>query len=283
MAEYREDISYEVISEVETTAAQREGYWETGASLQATDGLEVSDFARACAKGYVSGNMASEELVAAIERHYGETGAGGRQREADVVAARIAGLLETQTFSLRPATLFAIHSRLFKGVFRDEWVGRPRTENISKREPVLGGRSVQYMDHSMIADALAYDFTQEAARPYTPPINEVQIARFARFVAGVWQIHPFREGNTRAIAAFSQLYLRSLGIEVDNEPFKENSELFRDALARASFSSIELGIVEDHSFIRAFYENVALGKGNDLVSMNLNIHGIRVDNEVDYR
>lgn len=283
MADYREDISYEVTFEPEATPRQREDYWETGAALQATDGLEVSGYAREQAKGYISGDVDAGELAEAIERHYDGGDATGRQREADVVAARIAGLLETRSFSLRPATLFAIHSRLFKDVLPAKWVGRARTENITKREPVLGGRSVQYMDCSMIADALAYDFSQESGRAYSSPLDELQVSRFARFVAGVWQIHPFREGNTRTIAAFSQLYLRSIGVEANNEPFKEHSELFRDMLVRASFSSIELGVAENYSFITAFYENIALGKGNDFASMDLNIHGIRIDEEADYR
>lgn len=44
----------------------------------------------------------------------------------------------------------------------------------------------------------------------------------------------FEEGNTRTIAVFTELYLRSLGIAVDNTPFAENAEYFRDALVLAN-------------------------------------------------
>ena len=53
---------------------------------------------------------------------------------------------------------------------------------------------------------------------------------------GVWQIHPFREGNTRTAATFGILYLRFLGFDVNNEPFARHSQYFRDALALVNAS-----------------------------------------------
>ena len=39
----------------------------------------------------------------------------------------------------------------------------------------------------------------------------------------LWQIHAFREGNTRTTAVFRILYLRSIGLMVDNSRFARHS------------------------------------------------------------
>lgn len=50
------------------------------------------------------------------------------------------------------------------------------------------------------------------------------------FISGIWQIHPFREGNTRTTAVFAIMYLRHLGFTVDTTPFASHAQYFRDAL-----------------------------------------------------
>ncbi len=63
----------------------------------------------------------------------------------------------------------------------------------------------------------------------------------------------------------------------------EHSKLFRNMLVRTSFSSVPLGVAEDPSFIEAFFENLALGTSHDLGSLDLSLHGIRVDPGLSYR
>lgn len=281
---YREEIPYKVKSSM-IPSHKRSEYWETGAALQACDGLHVSDYAREAARAYVSGAVSSSELVDAIKGYYDRQDSGiegDRQSEADIVAARITQMLESNSFILAPSTLVAIHARLFDGVLRKDWVGRIRSENITKPEPVLGGRSANYMEALMIADALDYDFRRERSKAYRTPFDKEQVGRFSRFIAGVWQIHAFREGNTRTIATFSELYLRSMGIRVSDEPFQRNSVFFRDALVRASFSDLRMGVPEEYGFITAFFENVILGAKNRLCESDLSLHGARVD-DTPYR
>ncbi len=64
----------------------------------------------------------------------------------------------------------------------------------------------------------------------------------AKFVSGIWQIHAFREGNTRTTAIFTIQYLRSLGYKVNNEMFAKHSWYFRNALVRANYRNIQKGI-----------------------------------------
>lgn len=112
--------------------------------------------------------------------------------------------------------------------------------------------------------------------------DSAELRKISRFVANVWQSHPFREGNTRTIAVFTELYLRSLGADVDNKPFEGNGRLFRDALVRANFSDLSLGIREETAYLDAFLESVVNGSPYPFNHSDLNLHGIRVSG-IDYR
>ncbi|MBO4365821.1 MAG: Fic family protein [Eggerthellaceae bacterium] len=280
---YDEERPYDVVDE--SDPQRRIALWGAASGLQAVDGLVVSSFAESVGDAYKRGEYSAYDARDVIEAHYvNET---GRQAEADVVTGRILTMLNEAgcaSFTLAPRTLLRIHKTLFDGELPDaSWVGAFRREMISKSEPILGGRSVRYERPDVILDALEYDFTTERAKPYPRDLGSADILRFAKFIASVWQIHPFREGNTRTIAVFSQLYLAELGFEPDNSVYADNSRWFRDALVRASYSSIRDGIDEDSSFIAMFFENIALGAKHDLASFDLNVHGIRIDQEIPYR
>lgn len=89
------------------------------------------------------------------------------------------------------------------------------------------------------------------------------------FSSSIWQIHPFREGNTRTIALFIEKYLVSFGYDVDNTMFKEKSVYYRNALVRSNYFNNYLNIKQDNSFLIKFYENLLLGKNNNLHSRDL--------------
>lgn len=278
---YDEERRYDVMGDPDHGSSYRKANWELACGLQVADGLRVSSYALAQGERYVAGELDSRQLVREVERHYEGYGASP-EAEADVVSARIAKMLETGSFALEPHTLFVIHKTLFDGVLPDEWVGVSRQVNISKPELVLGGRSVTYADWGQIHDNLEYDFESERAMVARSPLTPENVGRLARFVANVWQTHAFREGNTRTVATFTELYLRSLGCDVDNEPFARNSTHFRDALVRASFSDLSIGILEDRSFLTSLLSNVALGTNFGLDPTSLNLHGVRVS-ELPYR
>ena len=86
----------------------------------------------------------------------------------------------------------------------------------------------------------------------------------ARFVSGIWQIHPFREGNTRTTALFTIKYLRMLGFVVNNDLFANHSWYFRNALVRANYRNVAKGIEYEPLFLIRFFRNLLLGENNDL-------------------
>ena len=92
-------------------------------------------------------------------------------------------------------------------------------------------------------------------------MNIVEVIKnITDFSSSIWQVHPFREGNTRTTAVFIEKYLINLGYRVDNTLFKDKSVYFRNALVRSNYSNNDLNIETDSSYLIKFYENFLLGK-----------------------
>ena len=87
------------------------------------------------------------------------------------------------------------------------------------------------------------------------------VEHLAEFISGIWQIHPFPEGNTRTTAVFAVRYLRHLGFTVHSEAFAESSKYFRDALVRANYTNFRKGVESDMSFLILFLLCLMSGRG----------------------
>ncbi len=64
-------------------------------------------------------------------------------------------------------------------------------------------------------------------------------------------------------------YLRSLGYDVNNDLFKENSVYFRNALVRSNYSNQLKNVYPTMDYLIKFYENLLLSKNNNLSSEDL--------------
>ncbi|MDR2828238.1 MAG: Fic family protein, partial [Acholeplasmatales bacterium] len=156
------------------------------------------------------------------------------------------------------------------GVFRDY--------NITKSEWVLNGKSVFYSSAKIIMNTLEYDFSLEKKFNYAGLNKEKIVEHIAQFISGIWQIHPFGEGNTRTIAVFTIKYLRTFGFEVNNELFEKNSWYFRNALVRANYSDYSLNIYSTYEYLNRFFANLLLGKNYKLKNRELRLY-IKVGND----
>ena len=96
-----------------------------------------------------------------------------------------------------------------------------------------------------------------------------EINNIANLSSSIWQIHPFRECNTRTIVLFIEKYLVSLWYHVDNNMFKEKSVYYKNALVRSNYLNNHLNIKQDNNFLIKFYENLLLEKNNNLHSRDL--------------
>ena len=128
--------------------------------------------------------------------------------------------------------IFLIHERLFKEVY--SWAGKVRTINIYKEEPVLSGLSVEYSDCKSInkdlnriqKDIDSFDWKNESKK-------EV-LSKIARIISRIWQVHAFREGNTRTICLFLYLLMKKYNLKLNIDFIGEHSKFFRNALVLAS-------------------------------------------------
>ena len=246
---------------------QQKGYiWQTAIGLQDVDGLKPSEYLIETAKKNIDGDITLEEANDLIHSYYKSKTARldveNRTEEADKVSARIAQILSEDAFVFSPNQLIAIHRRLFDGIYK--FAGTIRDYNISKKEWILKGKSVVYAGADTIKDTMKYDFDLEKSFDYSALSIDESIKHITGFIANMWQIHPFGEGNTRTTAVFAIKYLRSLGFNVTNTLFADNSWYFRNALVRANYADIQKGIYEDKSYLEKFFRNLILGENNEL-------------------
>ena len=84
-------------------------------------------------------------------------------------------------------------------------------------------------------------------------------------------MHPFAEGNTRATAVFMIKYMRTFGLQVENEAFKTYSWYFRNALVRANYNDWKNGIYATPKYLEQFFSNLVLGTEHTLKNRYLHI------------
>ena len=236
--------------------------WQTAIGLQDVDGLKVSNYLLDTARQHIEGDITIDEARERIKVYYEtKTGHDAIDEEGDKVSANIAKIIMEPSFALSLIGLTSIHRRIFEDCFK--FAGQLRRVELSKKEWVLGGEaSVSYQPSFDLRNAIEHDLAKEKEYDYSDkPISEV-IQHLARFIADLWQIHPFREGNTRTTAVFLIKYLRSMGIPATNDMFKEHSWYFRNALVRASYKGLNISPTTE--FVERFLRNVILGEKNEL-------------------
>ena len=141
----------------------------------------------------------------------------------------------------------------------------------NKKEWVLNGKTVFYAAFDSIRDTLDYDFGQEKAFSYAELDVAQSIKHIAKFISGIWQIHPFCEGNTRTTAVFMIKYLQTFGFNVSNQVFADNSWYFRNALVRANYNDLQNDIHATTEFLEKFIENLLTGTAHKLKNRYMHI------------
>lgn len=259
----------------EPEKSQKAENWGVAIGLQQVDNLTPSKYLIEVAKDNIEGKISIDEVGEQVSQYYKKNPAKTlkehNEKEADEVSARIAKLLSTHTFSFSPAELISIHKALFSGIFDDEIAGKIRTYDITKKEPILNGDTVIYGRADSIMETLDYDFGQEKKFNYKGLSKREKVERLAKFTSGIWQIHPFGEGNTRATAVFIIKYLYTLGFVTNNDLFEQNSKYFRNALVRANYQNLNQDIYYTMEYLNKFFGNLLLGEKNLLDNREMQI------------
>lgn len=130
------------------------------------------------------------------------------------------------------AHVCAIHEYIFQDIF--DWAGKTRTIDIEKPESILSYDSVIYAEVASIKQTVDKISRQMRSYKWETASSQDVIESFSFFYSKLWQVHPFREGNTRTITEFMCEYAQFIKMPFNRELLQENSEYLRIALVAAN-------------------------------------------------
>ena len=175
--------------------------------------------------------------------------------EADITNLAMTGIYTRKYATYNTETLLDIHRTIFGQIY--DWAGTFRTIQMIKSEDVLGGDTVRYSYPNEIKKQLTVAMKELAKLKRTGDNDRDLVFRLVRIIAQIWQIHPFREGNTRSVIVFAVLYAKSLGFDVDHDLFRIHSAYVRNALVWAS-----QGIYSKHEYLEKIFFDAILHEDN---------------------
>ena len=236
--------------------------------------MTVSNYLQDTARKHIEGDITINDARKLVNKYYITKSVRNAndedKEEADRVSSNIVKVLSSPTFNFTTGGYQSVHRRIFDGVLKH--AGEFRTYDITKKEWVLEGDTVLYLNWEDLRRAIDYDLDKERAYIYKGKSPDEMITHLTRFVSGLWQTHAFGEGNTRTTAIFTIQYLRSLGFDVDNNQFAKHSWYFRNALVRANYRNITKHIEYTPVYLERFFRNLLLGEQWDLRNRYLHIH-----------
>ena len=264
----------EYIRQGEPQKRERAEAWRVAIGLQAVDGLKTSEYLQETARRNIEGEITIDQARELIKTYYISKNRheddDDEKPEADKVSVNITKILSSESLDFSTKGYIALHRRIFEGVFKH--AGQIREYDITKKEWVLNGDTVNYLNWEDLRRALDYDIEQERNFAYKGISTDELISHISRFISGIWQIHAFREGNTRTTAVFAIMYLRDTGFNVANDMFAKHSWYFRNALVRANYRNVVKGIDYSPLYLEHFFRNLLLGEQWDLRNRYLHIH-----------
>lgn len=175
--------------------------------------------------------------------------------------------------------IFLIHKLIFENVY--EWAGQCRTVNIFKEEPILNGLSVEYSDYKKIKQNLSDIQSRIDNINWDELSKNNMITEIVKVISSIWQVHSFREGNTRVVTLFLYYFLKRRGFKVNREFIGKYAKYFRNSLVLASIGeyseynyleeilkdSISFKVIDEN--YESKYQTI---KGYNLEKYNYNYH-----------
>ena len=160
--------------------------------------------------------------------------------EAEYTSIRLAELVTGESVSRFDfATLCDMHHYIFQDIY--EWAGKIRIINIEKSEPALGGISIEYSDCFDIKKDATYVLDKMNHYTWEKASLDEVAEIFSKYLAELWKVHPYREGNTRTVITFCSQFIESKGFYIDSDLFKDNAQYMRTALVAANALFSDLG------------------------------------------
>ena len=182
-----------IIENETTDRHKKEEYWHTGIGLNKVDNLEPSKYLLDLSQKNINGELKYYEVEDALKKYYEKQDTNNikiqKEKECDLVSLRIAELLENKSFGFSPITLKNIHKYLFRDIY--DFAGNYRAYNITKKEDILNGDTVKYVNFQDIESYFDYDFKEEKEFDYSKLNKNELIEHIAKFTSSIWQVHPF--------------------------------------------------------------------------------------------
>lgn len=158
-----------------------------------------------------------------------------------------------------------IHKYLFGDIY--EFAGEIRKIPIEKPEVVLDGMSVEYVYPTKIEEKAKECLKKFNSEKWDEKNIDDKSIAFSKLLAELWQIHPFREGNTRTIATFVFKFAKEHNFEMDEDLLLNNFKYVRRSLVMAC-----IGEYSDYNYlIKIIKDSIQRGqnkKENNLKESN---------------
>lgn len=152
-----------------------------------------------------------------------------KRAEADITFSK---LLTAYTTDFSYEGLLKLHKHILGDIY--PFAGEIRQIPIEKSEPILGGDTVRYSFPGEIKAHGEAAIKELNCKDWFKLNTDETVKEFSKLTAKLWQVHPFREGNTRTIITFVSEFAKVKDFELDINLLRQNSSYVRNALVKAS-------------------------------------------------
>lgn len=136
-----------------------------------------------------------------------------KNAEADIGFVKLIDIELVHTGDFDSKQICNIHKHIFEDIF--DWAGEYRTVPVYKEEIVIPGLSLEYEKPEKIGISLKEKLNKLDKTKWKTLTTKQISMEFARKLALLWKVHPFRDGNTRTTLAFADLYAKEHGFPLD--------------------------------------------------------------------
>ena len=154
-----------------------------------------------------------------------------KQAEADIVIVRLKEILESEDFTYGYESYLKLHQQMFQDIY--PFAGELRKIDMQKSERILSGFPMIFGDKSQISKQLRKVFKEKEIN-FEASKEEI-VAQLVDFMSSIWEIHPFREGNTRSIITYTMKYIKHSGLKIDENLLLQSFAYIRDALVMSVY------------------------------------------------
>ena len=156
-----------------------------------------------------------------------------RQAEADITFAKLLTAekdIKFSSFDLQ--YLKNIHKYILEDIF--EWAGEFRTVPMEKPEVILGGDTIRYAYPKEIEPKTKEYIEKLNNIDWEKKNTEEKALEFTKNLAGLWQVHPFRDGNTRTTMVYAFKFAKEHGFAMNEDIILKHFGYVRNAFVKAS-------------------------------------------------